>query len=105
MKDKLWKASENMQLACRDWLGLILERTVWIDDDDMGQSHLFSNIINDSYELYWLKPTGVFFLNRNTGEGTGTEMGGRWSGSILDNGEWLGVISLVRVTEYYQGYK
>ena len=56
------------------------------DDDDIGQSHLFSNINNDSYELYCLKPTGVFFLNRNFGMGTGTEMGERGSGYWDRNG-------------------
>jgi len=55
MKDnKFSKTPENMQLACCAWIGLILERTMMIDDDDnddddIGQSHLFSNINNDSY--------------------------------------------------------
>lgn len=77
-ESKFLKTPENMQLACQVSIGLILERkTMTVDDDDVdiGQSHLFSDINNDSYEEYYLKLTGVFFLNRNVGEGTWTEMG------------------------------
>jgi hypothetical protein len=55
-ENKFSKTPENMQLACRVWMCWIPERTMMIDDDDddddddIGQSRLFSNINNDSFE-------------------------------------------------------
>jgi hypothetical protein len=51
-ENKFLKTPENMQLACRVSIGLILERMMIGDDDDDGIGHslLFGNINNDSYE-------------------------------------------------------